>query len=324
VYWQHPREVPTARVSFGGGRCSRGVADVALDPDRPSWAFEEGDAIAPGRTVLKRLGGGNRYEAVLVWDEHLFAIMVAKVLRPDQASDERALRELRREAQALERLRHPVIVRGFGSVLDGPHPHLLLEHLEGPTLRRVIKRGGPLHVQQVLPLALHVASALHYMAAERMVHLDVKPDNIVMGVPPRLIDLSIACDLDRAARLRGPLGTDSYMAPEQCVEDAGGGIGPATDVFGLGATLFHALTGYKPFPRKRGARDSDDPFVRFPQLRDPPLPLPDPLPAALDDLIARMLLPDPAARPPAAEVARELEPLVAALPRKLTFGRRRP
>ncbi len=144
--------------------------------------------------------------------------MVAKVLRPELAGEERALAELRREAEALERLAHPVIVRGFDAALCGPYPHLLMEHLEGPTLGRLIKKGGPLPLQQALPLALHVAAALHYMAHERMVHLDVKPDNIVMGVPPRLIDLSIACDLDRAARLRGPIGTDSYMAPEQCVE----------------------------------------------------------------------------------------------------------
>ena len=64
------------------------------------------------------------------------------------------------------------------------------------------------------------------------------------------------------------------MAPEQCVEASGGAIGAPSDVFGLGATLFHALTGEKPFPRERGAGDSDDPRVRFPQLREEPLPLP--------------------------------------------------
>jgi serine/threonine protein kinase len=294
---------------------------LAVEPGRSSWGFDEGAPIAPGRTVLREIGGGSRYEALLVWDDRLFAIMVAKVLRPDQAADEHALRELRREAEALERLAHPVIVRGFDAVLDGPHPHLLIEHLEGPTLRRVIKKGGPLPLQQVLPLALHVASALHYMACEGIVHLDVKPDNIVMGVPPRLIDLSIASDLERAARLRGPIGTDSYMAPEQCTAE--GRIGTACDVFGLGATLFHALTGRKPFPRQPDARDSQDPMVRFPQLVEEPLPLPDGLPAPLTRLVARMLDHDPAARPAAADVAIELEPLVAALPRRLAFGRRR-
>jgi eukaryotic-like serine/threonine-protein kinase len=297
------------------------MAGLAVEPSRSSWGFHEGAAIAPGRTVLKELGGGSRYEALLVWDERLFAIMVAKALRPDQATDEHALRELGREAEALERLAHPVIVRGFGAVLDGPHPHLLVEHLEGPTLRRVIKKGGPLPLQQVLPLALHMAAALHYMVREGMVHLDVKPDNIVMGVPPRLIDLSIASDLERAARLRGPIGTDSYMAPEQC--GAGGRMGPPCDVFGLGATLFHGLTGRKPFPRESHARESEDPAVRFPQLHTEPLTLPRGLPAPLTRLVERMLAHDPADRPAAADVAVELEPLVAELPRRMPFGRRR-
>jgi eukaryotic-like serine/threonine-protein kinase len=307
-------------VSSGRGRCCKPVPPVAV---KPSWGLDEGAAIAPGRTVLRALGGGSRYEALLVWDEHLFALMVAKVLRPDHAGEQRALRDLRREAEALERLSHPTIVRGFDAVLDGPYPHLLIEHLEGPTLPRVIRKGGPLPLQQALPLVLHVAAALHYMVGERMVHLDVKPDNIVMGVPPRLIDLSIACDLDRAARLRGPIGTDAYMAPEQCLDrPADAAIGPASDVFGLGATLFHALTGVTPFPRGPEARDSGDLHVRFPQLREGPLPLPDHLPRALTALVGRMLAREPAARPSAAEVGAELEPFVAALPSKLTFSRR--
>jgi eukaryotic-like serine/threonine-protein kinase len=295
---------------------------VAERPEKTSWELPEGAEIAPGRSVLKSLGGGSRYEALLVWDERLHAIVVAKVLRPDRAEDEKALRELTREAEMLERLAHPVIVRGFGAILDGPYPHVLIEHLEGPTLRRLIKKGGALTLQELLPLALHISSALHYMSAEEVAHLDVKPDNIVMGVPPRLIDLSIACDCKRCPLLRGPIGTDSYMPPEQCVEDSGA-IGPASDVFGLGATLFHAVSGRKPFPREPDAHASDDPLVRFPQLVEDPLPLPEWLPEELSGLILRTLARDPADRPPAAEVASELEPLVAALPRKMTFSRRR-
>lgn len=84
----------------------------------PSWEFEEGAEIGPGRNVLKELGGGKLYEVYLVWDERLHSIMVAKVIRPDRARDRHALEDLREEAEALDRLAHPVIVRGFAAVTD--------------------------------------------------------------------------------------------------------------------------------------------------------------------------------------------------------------
>ena len=169
---------------------------------RPTWGLGEGDAIAPGRTVLRRIGGGRRYEVFLVWDDHRLAVLVAKVLRPDQATDALALRDLRREGDVLERLGHPVVMRTFATAADGPFPHLLLEHLEGPTLQSLLERHGPVGLEQLLPLGLHVASALHYCAAEDVLHLDVKPENLVMGAPPRLIDFSVARGTESALRLR--------------------------------------------------------------------------------------------------------------------------
>ena len=106
---------------------------------RPTWGLVEGDAIAPGRTVLRSLGGGRRYEVFLVWDDHRLAVLVAKLLRPELASDPAALRELADEAEALGRLAHPVLVRGYDVVADGRFPHLLIEHLEGPTLAELIE-----------------------------------------------------------------------------------------------------------------------------------------------------------------------------------------
>lgn len=288
-----------------------------------SWRLDEGDEIAPGRSVVRDLGGGRRFEVMLVWDERLFALTVAKVLRPRYAESERALRELGEEARALELLRHPVIVRGFDAVLDGPFPHVLIEHLEGPSLRSLIKRHGALPLEQVLPLCAHVAAALHYMAEVGMLHLDVKPDNIIMGVPPRLIDLSIATPLAEAAELRGALGTDAYMPPEQCdPQGHPGEISPASDVWGLGATLYHAVVGEVPFPRERGAGASDDPDVRFPQLHAEPPALPGHVPDALADLIDEMLAFEPPARPTAEGVAERLEPIVAEAPSRLVFTRR--
>lgn len=285
--------------------------------EHASWDLEPGAELYRGRPVLKPIGGGNRYEVFLVWDESLFALGVAKVLRPDQAREEKAVRDLATEVEALRSLAHPTLVRCFDADLDGPYPHVLIEHLEGPSLRRLIRRDGAIPLEQLLPLTAHVAGALQYMANSGFVHLDVKPDNIVMGLPPRLIDLSIARTLERAARTSGPLGTDAYMAPEQCVEGADEGIGPQADAWGLGATLFHAATGEKPFPRGSG----DGGPKRFPQLVESPRELPAQLPVPLRQLILELLDPDPASRPSCGEVVGRLEPLLAELPRKVKLTR---
>jgi serine/threonine protein kinase len=287
--------------------------------EHATWEFEQGAEIHPGRLALKTVGGGNRYEVYLVWDEALFALAIAKLIRPDQVEEEKALRDLEREVDVLTSLAHPTLVRCFDAQLEGPHPHVLIEHLEGPSLRRLLKRDGAIALEQLIPLAAHVAGALQYMANRDYVHLDVKPDNIVMGVPPRLIDLSIARTLERAAKTSGPLGTDPYMAPEQCLEEPGEpGIGAAADAWGLGATLFHAVSGEKPFPPGSG----DSGVERFPQLSGPPGPLPARVPESLRDLILELLDPDPAGRPSCGEVVGRLEPLLEELPRRVKLTRR--
>ena len=89
------------------------------DPEESRWGFSEGDEIAPGRTAIKLLGGGFRYEAYLTWDDRLRALVVLKVVRPGLVSDQRTLSGLAGEVEMLERLSHPVLVRSFGYDLEG-------------------------------------------------------------------------------------------------------------------------------------------------------------------------------------------------------------
>ncbi|HYX92541.1 MAG TPA: serine/threonine-protein kinase [Myxococcaceae bacterium] len=304
-----PGTAPAARILEW--RASSVDAEPAREEStRPRWNFEEGAPILPGRLALKRLGGGSDYEAYLVWDEQLFALAVAKLLRPDRVADAHALRELRREAGLLQGLAHPLLVRGFGAVFTGPRPHILIEYAEGPTLRQVIERHGPLLPEQLVPLALHVVSVLQYLGSKRVVHLDVKPSNVVLGASPRLIDLSIARSFEDAARLRVAIGTDSYMAPEQCdPTSSASGVGPAADVWGLGATLYHACLGTHPFGRSKSI-DGADPTVRFPQLVSDPPRLPKHVPQPLAQIIRQMLSRDPEERPSLREIAAALSPLV--------------
>jgi serine/threonine-protein kinase len=284
-----------------------------------SWGFRDGAEVAPGRFAVKRLGGGSRYEAYLGWDEHLLAPVVIKMIRPDQVSNPAALRALRSEAATARRLNHPVVMRVFDAVTDGPRPHLVLENLDGPRLSTLLRKYGPVSLEQLLPLGLEIASGLHYLAAEKTVHLDVKPSNIIMGAPPRLIDLSIARSLERAARLDHPVGTDAYMAPEQCDPPRSGTPGSPADIWGIGATMYEACTGYRPF-----SRGVDDPAApaeqRWPQLVENPAPLPKRVPDAVAKPILSCLAREPTNRPTAAQLAQLLEPLVGLLPRPVLGG----
>jgi len=296
------------------------VAPQELETDMPAppgWGFAEGDDITAGRYVLQRLGGGRRYEAYLAHDENLLSLVVVKILRPDRVGNENALRGLREEFQVLRRLNHPSIARGFDAVLDGNRPHIVLEFLDGPRLSTLIRKYGHLPLEQSIPLAVQLCSALHYMHGRRMVHLDVKPSNIIMGAPPRLIDMSIARSFESAAGLKVAVGTDAYMAPEQCRVPVGGPVGPAADIWGLGVTLYEAVAGRLPW-----SKDGSDPH---PQMHTEPEPLDDKVvPPAIAALISRCLQPDPVARPTARDVAEGLEGLVALLPRRPVLNRLRP
>jgi len=183
---------------------------VVIETERQTkttWAFEPGDEIVPGRTVQTLLGGGERYEAYVAWNERLMAPTVVKILRPGAAGDERARRSARRESQRLGRLQHPGLTRLFDMDIDGDRPFLEMEYVEGPRLSTLIRRHGRLNPDQAFPLGRQLAATLHYLHAEGILHLDVKPSNIIMGPVPRLIDLSVAKASERAAHTNGFVGT---------------------------------------------------------------------------------------------------------------------
>jgi serine/threonine protein kinase len=290
------------------GRC-HAVTDHSWETD--TWDFAEGDVIVPGRHAVRLLGGGRRYEAYLVWDDALHALVVAKVVRPGRTTHEGTLAGLAGEAEALSHLAHPSLVRSFDAVLEGPRPHIVLELLDGPRLSTLERRYG-LAVEQLLPLALQICSALHYMHGQRYVHLDVKPRNIIMSSTPKLIDLSVALRFEDARQVISPVGTDAYMAPEQCDPARFGEIGPGSDSWGLGVTLYEALARRRPFPD--GDEDADSLAARYPQVASAPAPLGDDVLPLVRDVVMRCLDQDPASRPAPAAIADALEPVVALLP----------
>jgi serine/threonine protein kinase len=302
------------------------VVDVeAPSPHESRWRLGQGDEIVPGRSAIRLRGGGLRYEAYLAWDDHLQSLVVVKLVRPELVEDAHTLDGLASEVEMLARLQHPVIVRGFDAQLAGPRPHVVLEHLEGPRLSSLLRRYGPLPHEQLLPLGVQLCAAAPYVAAEGVVHLDIKPSNIIMGAPARLIDLSVALTVADCRRLRSAVGTDAYMSREQCRPRDGAPVGPAADVWGIGVTLYHAMVGRRPF--EKGDSEANEPSRRWPQLVDPPAPFDDGVPRGLADPIMACLAREPDDRPTPVELLAQLELLLDTLPKpwlsKLKPRRRR-
>jgi serine/threonine protein kinase len=285
-----------------------------------TWGFEEGDEIAPGLTALRLLGTSRTHDVYLAFDRTRLTVVVAKLIRRDRLDDAGARSALAREGRLLASLHHPALPRCFEDSTDGERPHLRLELVEGPRLSTLIRRQGLLGPEQLLPVAQQLCAAVHYLHGHGLVHLDVKPKNVVMAPSPKLIDLSVATSVERARTLRGPIGTDAYMAPEQCGVEGRGEIGPPADVWGIGATLYEAATGSLPFGR--GSADGVA-SERFPQLIGTPPPLPREVPSGVAGAVMAALAPRPQDRPTAAEVASSIDEDFERLPRRLLLGRAR-
>lgn len=269
-----------------------------------------GELLAPGLTGVRELGGGVSYEAWLAFDERLHAPVVVKIVRPHLVDDDATIAAYRRELEILSSLSHPGIARLFAYDDEAPRPYLVVEHVDGPTLSSLISRHGHLPEHQLLSVAVDLCSALHYLHGLGLCHLDLKPSNVVTGAPARLIDFSVALTADEADVLTHPVGSDEYMAPEQCLPHDRGRVGRASDVWGLGATLFRAAAGYRAFERE----------PRWAQLTEPPRGLPHFVDPVFGEILTDCLEPDPADRPTPLQVVERLEPLVANLPKARLSG----
>jgi len=212
-----------------------------------SRALPAGAELAPGYEVIAHLKRTRVLDTYDVWSVERRARCVAKTLRPEHADDVRLRRALAREGRTLMSFTHPHIVRAY-EYLPRPKPTLVLETLQGATLARLLQDAP----RRRLPpadlgwLGLHLCSALAYVHAQRLLHLDLKPSNVISDRgQAKLIDFSIARP---PGRLGPGIGTPSYMAPEQ---RKGGRVDGATDVWGLGMVLFEAATGERGEPGAR-------------------------------------------------------------------------
>jgi serine/threonine protein kinase len=258
-----------------------------------------GQLLAPGYEVIAHIRRGNHLDVYDTWSEERACRCIAKTPRPDCLEDKETVRRLFREGRLLKRFTHPHIVRAY-EVLKEPHPVVILETLTGATLAYLIDTSPRrLALSDVVHLGIHLCSAVQYLHRHGVLHLDLKPSNVVSERQlAKIIDLSIA----RApGRGRKGAGTPQYMAPEQITGDY---LSPATDVWGIGAVLFEAATGEEPF----NADDEDDDEPSYEQLERRIFPIRSHrrVPAGFADLLESCLEPDPAQRPTVQELMKGL------------------
>ncbi|MFJ2934093.1 serine/threonine-protein kinase [Streptomyces sp. NPDC087219] len=223
-----------------------------------------------------------------------------KVLRPELAHDQHLAQRFVREADMARAVTSTGVARVLGAQTEGGRPWIAAEFLAGPTLDEAVRAYGPMDVAAVRALAAQLARTLHDIHTTGLVHRDLKPANIVLtSTGPRIIDFGIARPehgLTLTTTGQIPV-TPGYGAPEQVL---GQRVGPASDVFSLGAVLVYAASGRRAFD---GAHV---PAVQYEVVHGTPdLSL---VPTELQDLIRPCLAKDPAYRPAPPQIAEAFAP----------------
>ncbi|WP_394844471.1 serine/threonine protein kinase [Pendulispora brunnea] len=200
--------------------------------------------------LLGQGGMGAVYAGVAVHNGRPVAL---KVMLADFAASAAFLERLRREAHAMGVIDHPHVVRVFDLVLDAKQPFLAMELLRGRTLGSVLRRDGAAHPVHMARVGVQLLNALEAVHRAGLVHRDVKPDNIFLlaGCPEpfaKLLDFGLVKRVNKKepelTKVSTALGTWQYMAPEQGL---GLHVDARADVYSLGASLYYALTGQRPY-----------------------------------------------------------------------------
>ncbi|MEV0990367.1 serine/threonine-protein kinase [Streptomyces sp. NPDC049949] len=269
-----------------------------------------GTRPAPGYEVLAHLDRTGWLDLYDAWSEERDCRCVVKMLRPDRRGEARPAERLVREGRWLRHFTHPHLVRAY-EAFESPEPLVVLETLTGETLSHLIDRlPRRAAAQDVAVLGVQLCSALHYLHGQGLLHLDLKPANVVVDCGhAKVLDLSTAHAPGVAP---AGVGTFGYMSPEQA---RGGVLSAAADVWGIGVTLYELATGEVPFDigdTVDGTLDGTTdvgPADWYPQLDEPASPVRAHrrLPAALAAAVDGCLRPDPAERPTVPELSAALD-----------------
>ena len=202
-----------------------------------------------GRFRLEeKVGSGGMSTVYRAFDETLERWVAIKLLHREISSDSDQLERFRREARAVASLSHPHVVTVIDFGEDDDHPYIVFEYVEGETLKDRLRRSGRLPVPEAVAYAIEIGRALESAHSNRLIHRDVKPQNVLIDSEGRakVTDFGIARSLEAEGLTATGrvLGTTDYVAPEQALGEA---TTAQSDVYSLGICLFEMLTGDVPF-----------------------------------------------------------------------------
>jgi serine/threonine-protein kinase len=202
--------------------------------------------------LIRKLGEGGMGAVYLAEDVDGGRRVAVKVLPRHHTSNVEFIKRFRREAEAARRLEHPNIVRAFEAGEEFGYPFYAMEYCEGETLDRILKRQGLVAPSLAARVVLDAAKGLQYAHSQGFIHRDIKPANIFLTTDgaAKVLDLGLSKKIDDSGlsfqTLSGAmLGTPHYLSPEQARGDKA--VDGRADIYSLGATLYHLLTGEPPF-----------------------------------------------------------------------------
>lgn len=261
------------------------------------------ETLANKYHIKEKIGQGHLgevFQATALDSEQEFAI---KFLSKSYSNQERAIQRFAREAKAASELDHPNIVKvyEFGDTEDGSC-YIVMELIKGITLRRVIRRNGPLEAADCVRIFLEISDALAHAHDRGLVHRDLKPSNIIIvnrgkeNQTIKLVDFGLARHLDTDKQVEEKVtlegyvvGTPAYMSPEQCL---GKSIDLRSDIYSLGCVMFRALTGMAPVAGSTARETMENqinqtavPLDRIPKFIE--------VPETLKEIMRKSLMKDP-------------------------------
>jgi serine/threonine protein kinase len=289
------QDCPTAGTVGGGTQPDSSSSSVPGSTAAPGSSAAE-SAIVPGFQVLSVLGRGGMGVVYQARQEDLNRLVALKMILAAGHAGPMEVARFRKEAEAVARLHHPNFVQIYATGEAAGQPYLALEFVDGGSLADP-SYAGPWSYRKAARLVETLARAMDYAHRRDLVHRDLKPANILLTADgtPKITDFGLVKQLDIVGGQTpsdAVLGTPSYMAPEQALGQSKR-VGPAADIYALGAILYELLTGQPPFR-------AETPMQTIMQVTSaepiPPRVLRPQVPAALETICLKCLRKEPEKR----------------------------